>query len=105
MESIEGSFIIEVDNQPIGIVEDNGEPHLHASLGPNPAIFTLVDGHLESGGWALGRSLVEDRSLLPKRVFWFNKQHTGLESIHKTVAIITEDSYGLEFAGKITQTF
>ena len=101
MENIEGSFIIEVDNQPIGRAEDNGEPQVHASLGPNPAIFNLIDGHLECEGWALGRSLIEDRSLLPKRVFWFNKKHIGLESIHKTKAITAGDSYELEFSGKI----
>lgn len=100
METIEGSFIIEVNNQPIKVAEKSGEPQIHASLGPNPAIFTLVDGRLESEGWILGRYLVEDRSLLPKRVFWFDMQHAKQDLIQKTLAVPDGDSYVLEFAGK-----
>ncbi|KAJ5995603.1 hypothetical protein N7481_002580 [Penicillium waksmanii] len=100
MESIEGEFVIEIDNQSVGLPENNGESRVHASLGPtSPAVFTLVDGYLKSSGWILGRSLVEDRSLLPKRVFWFDEQKSDLGLIQKTRAVSDGDSYVLEFAG------
>lgn len=100
MDNFEGDFIIEVNYQPISKVEENGEPQVHASLGPDPAVFKLVDGRLESGNWVLGRSLIEDRSLLPKRVFWFDKQQTDMGSVQKTTAVPQDGSYTLEFAGK-----
>ncbi|KAE8139826.1 hypothetical protein BDV38DRAFT_241291 [Aspergillus pseudotamarii] len=54
---------------------DPDEQQIHAEVGhTDPAIFTLNnDGLLESGDWYLGRFLVEDRSLLPKRVLWHKK--------------------------------
>ncbi|KAJ5099620.1 hypothetical protein N7532_006621 [Penicillium argentinense] len=99
MESIPGTFIIKVDYQPVSVVKDGNEDKTHACLGPDPAVFTLVDGHLESGDWILGRSLVEDRSLLPKRVLWFNKQSTRTDMVHKVLAFPDGDSYRLEFLG------
>jgi hypothetical protein len=101
MESIEREFVIEIDNQSVGLPETNDEPRVHASLGPKtPAVFTLVDGYLKSNGWILGRALVEDRSLLPKKVFWFDEQKSDLGLIQKTRAVPDGDSFVLEFAGK-----
>lgn len=100
MESIEGKFIIEVDGQPVAMPENSDEPRIHASLGPtSPAVFTLVDGYLKSRGWILGRALVEDRSLLPKKIFWFNEQESDLGLIQKTRAVSDGNSFVLGFAG------
>lgn len=101
MESIEREFIIKINNQSVALPENNDEPRVHASLGPtSPAVFTLVEGYLKSSGWILGRALVEDRSLLPKKVFWFDEQHSDLGLIQKTRAVPDGESYVLEFAGK-----
>lgn len=102
MENIEGKFTIQVDGQSIGEVEDIDEPQVQASLEQSrtPAIFTLSDGRLETGNWILGRGLIEDRSLLPKKMFWFSKQHSDLGLIHKTLAAPKGDSYELKFPGK-----
>lgn len=101
MESLKGQFTIQVDSQSVSMPENINESRVHASLGPTtPAVFTLVDGYLKSGGWTLGRALLEDRSLLPKKLYWFDEQQSDLGSIQKTRAVPEGDSYVLEFAGK-----
>jgi hypothetical protein len=54
-------------------VESDFELQIPARIGPNPAIFTLKDGRLSSGPWVMGRALMEDKSLSPKQVYWFNE--------------------------------
>lgn len=100
MEKVNGSFTIQINDQPVCLVEDSSEPRIHASLGTSPAVFSLIDGRLESGDWILGRFLVEDRSLNPKKVFWFKKQDTDLKLVQKTLAVPNGDSLVLVFAGK-----
>ncbi|KAJ5741748.1 hypothetical protein N7533_011157 [Penicillium manginii] len=91
MESLKGQFTIQVDSQSVSMPENINESRVHASLGPTtPAVFTLVDGYLKSGGWILGRALLEDRSLLPKKIYWFDEQQSDLGSIQKTRAVPEE---------------
>ncbi|KAJ5560008.1 hypothetical protein N7513_002407 [Penicillium frequentans] len=57
----------------------------------NPATFTLNDGLLESDGWYLGRSLIEDYSLAPKCVFWHKKGDEYHARMIRKTAIDDED--------------
>ncbi|KAJ5691426.1 hypothetical protein N7488_012161 [Penicillium malachiteum] len=100
MSSIKRSFQIKINDQAVAPVDDNGEDQIQASFGPDAAVFTLTDGRLESNGWYLGRYLVEDRSLLPKRVYWFRKG-SGVEPdwIHLVSAEPSGTSYSLLFSG------
>ena len=99
MNSIAGQFKITVNGQPVANVVENGEDQIHALLGPDAAIFTLVSGRLQCGDWYLARSLIEDRSLLPKRVYWFRKEHINVDLIHLVSAQQDGDSHSLLFAG------
>ncbi|KAJ6089467.1 hypothetical protein N7467_004683 [Penicillium canescens] len=89
MANLPSSFIITLDGTPIA-KNDEGQISHAETDGSNPAVFTLNDGLLESDGWYLGRSLSEDRGLLPKRVFWHMKGSE--DSIQKTT--IDEDENG-----------
>ncbi|KAJ5679116.1 hypothetical protein N7462_007360 [Penicillium macrosclerotiorum] len=100
MDSIEGRFTIMVNGLAVTTAEDNADPKVHAAVGRDPAIFTLTRGRLESGDWILGRSLIEDRSLLPKGIYWFKKTSTDVELVQQSTAIPEAGSYKLMFAGK-----
>ncbi|KAJ5113048.1 hypothetical protein N7456_001582 [Penicillium angulare] len=99
MTSIEGAFTIKVDDQTVSRAEDSGEDKFQASFGPEPATFTLTDGRLESNGWYLSRALVEDRSLLPKRVYWFRKGDANANAIHVVTAKPNGATCSLLFSG------
>ncbi|KAJ5587871.1 uncharacterized protein N7459_003636 [Penicillium hispanicum] len=99
MDCIERPFTVTVNGQTVTKADENGEAQIHASLGPEPAVFTLNQGRLECDDWYLGRSLVDDRSLLPKRVLWFKKDATGPSLIHSTTAVAADGSYKLLLAG------
>lgn len=87
MGSIEGSFTIAVNGQPVTKPEDNGDERIHAKTGGSePAVFVLKDHHLESDDWYLGRFVIEDRSLMPKRVYWFKKRQTSIDQVQTTHA-------------------
>ncbi|GIJ86409.1 hypothetical protein Asppvi_005297 [Aspergillus pseudoviridinutans] len=74
MANLPSSFIITLNGTPIAKNFESEEERIHAETGGNnPAVFTLNDGLLESDGWYLGRFAIEDRSLLPKPVFWHKK--------------------------------
>ncbi|KAJ5281874.1 hypothetical protein N7478_007246 [Penicillium angulare] len=99
MTSIEGAFTIKVDGQTVSNAEDNGEGKIQASFGSEPATFTLIDGRLESNGCYLSRALVEDRSLLPKRVYWFRKEEGNASAIHVVTAKPNGTTCSLLFSG------
>jgi hypothetical protein len=99
MQSLSAPFTIEVNGKPICSIDTNAEDYTQAKVGTDAATFTLKDGRLQSGEWFLGRNLTEDRSMLPKKVFWFK---AGPE-IENRVQIVTAsrngESYQLKFAG------
>lgn len=97
--SIQGPFKILVNNQAVAPVSDNGEDQIQATLGPDAAIFTLMNGRLECNGWYLSRGLIEDRSLLPKRVFWFRKGVIDGDITHRVSAEANGGSYKLWISG------
>ncbi|KAJ5248746.1 hypothetical protein N7468_000197 [Penicillium chermesinum] len=75
MGVVEGDpFYILVKGAPITkpILEDNNPVQASLIASPERAIFTYnaSSNHLECEGLYLGRNLVEDRSLLPKKVVW-----------------------------------
>ncbi|KJK60879.1 hypothetical protein P875_00042871 [Aspergillus parasiticus SU-1] len=86
MANLPTSFIITLDGTPIAKHNNPDEEQIHAKANHNnPAVFTFNDGLLESDGWYLGRFLIEDRSLLPKRVLWHKKGgEVGEDLIQKT---------------------
>lgn len=99
MDTINGSFTIQINGEPVTSVEENGEPQIHASVGSEPAVFTLTDGLLEFGEWRLGRLHIEDRSLSPKRVNWFKKGTIPPDMIQPSDAEPVGDSYDLTLGG------
>ncbi|KAI8650020.1 hypothetical protein LRP88_11340 [Fusarium phalaenopsidis] len=97
MESLPRPFTITVGGQKVAPPVENGDDRIHATTGNDAAVFTLNDCHLRSNGWFLGRYQVEDRSLLPKRVYWFR---AGQEDrIQPVFAAEEGDSVVLKFGG------
>ncbi|RSL83720.1 hypothetical protein BHE90_000369 [Fusarium euwallaceae] len=97
MDSLPRPFTITVDGQKVAPPVENGDDRIHAATGSDAAVFTLNDCHLQSNGWFLGRYQVEDRSLLPKRVYWFK---AGQEDrIQPVFAVEEEGSIVLKFGG------
>lgn len=86
MANLPTSFIITLNGTPIAKNINSDEEQIHAAANHNnPAVFTFSNGLLESDGWYLGRSVIEDRSLLPKRVLWHKKGgEVGEDLIQKT---------------------
>ncbi|KAJ6119779.1 hypothetical protein N7523_004059 [Penicillium sp. IBT 18751x] len=95
MESLDRPFTIQIHDEYVTRVEEDSDPLAHALVGSEPAVFTLNDGVLECEGWYLGRHVVEDRSLLPKRVLWFRVGEHDPGMIQPTLAEPEEDSYKL----------
>lgn len=103
MESLPKSFTITVDGQKVAPPVENGDDQIHATTGNDAAVFTLNDGHLHSNGWLLGRYVVEDRSLLPKRVCWFRAgQDNVIQPVHTKEE---EGSVVLKFGGTYVRGF
>ncbi|KAF2130695.1 hypothetical protein P153DRAFT_336488 [Dothidotthia symphoricarpi CBS 119687] len=98
MDSLSSSFTVEVNGVSIAKVEDNGEDQIQAKTGPEAAVFELKDGRLQCGDWVLGRSLVEDRSMLPKKVSWFKAGADNEKRIQRVTAHQDGDAYQLKFA-------
>ncbi|KAK2871838.1 hypothetical protein FQN49_002781 [Arthroderma sp. PD_2] len=83
MDKIDGSFTIDVNGKPVTSIQGTDtESFTPASVGGEPAVFTLTDGRLVSGDWYLGRYLVEAKSLAPKPVMWFKKEDTSPDAIY-----------------------
>ncbi|KAJ5827645.1 hypothetical protein N7447_004408 [Penicillium robsamsonii] len=94
-----GPFIIQVKGRPVTKPEADYESRTQASVGSDPAIFTWIDGRLECGEWFLGRFHIEDRSLIPKAVYWFKKEDTNPNAVQHTMVHDDEGSYTLRMSG------
>lgn len=103
MESLTRPFTITVDGQKVAPPVENGDGRIHAATGNDAAVFTLNDCHLHSNGWFLGRFQVEDRSLLPKRIYWFKAGQE--DSIQPVFAVEEGDSVVLKFTGTYVRGF
>ncbi|KNG51986.1 hypothetical protein TW65_00371 [Stemphylium lycopersici] len=103
MDSLPAPFTIEIDGTPITKVSADANDKTHAQVGSEPAVFELKDKRLQCDGHFLARTIVEDRSFLPKRVWWF-KPDTDIPT-HDVVATKDGDSYQLKFsnAGLMTR--
>ncbi|CAI6243067.1 unnamed protein product [Periconia digitata] len=99
MEKLETPFTIEIDGKPVAAVGENAEDGIHAQLGTEAAIFTLSSGQLISGDWILGRSLMEDRSMGPKKLCWFKSQPEAAQKLHAVSALEDDKSQKLQFGG------
>ncbi|KAI9925536.1 hypothetical protein ASPWEDRAFT_41644 [Aspergillus wentii DTO 134E9] len=94
MSTLNKSFTLTIGGTPISKPFETNESRTYAIVGSvEPAVFTLNDGLLESGDFFLGRHLVEDRSLLPKPLFWFPKGGEDKEYIHRTEVEELEDDH------------
>lgn len=74
MSGLPGRFVLKYEDDYILDPQLHGE-HEYAAAGSHrsAAVFTFVGGVLQSNsGRPLGRYIVEDRSLLPKRVLFLN---------------------------------
>ncbi|RSL60495.1 hypothetical protein CEP54_006730 [Fusarium duplospermum] len=97
MDSLPRPFTITVNGQKVAPPVENGDDRIHAATGSDEAVFTLKECHLQSNGWFLGRWQIEDRSLLPKRIYWFK---AGQEDrIQPVFAVEEGDSVVLKFGG------
>jgi hypothetical protein len=99
MESLETSFIVEIDGTPIAQVSDDTKDRTQATTGSKAAVFTLKNGRLQSGDWLLGRNRTEDRSMLPKQVLWFPMSEDSEKLVKPVTAHQDGDSYQLKFGG------
>jgi hypothetical protein len=99
MESLEASFIVEIDGTPIAQVGDDTKDRTQATTGSKAAVFTLKNGRLQSGDWLLGRNRTEDRSMLPKQVLWFPMSEDSEKLVKPVTAHPDGDSYQLKFGG------
>ena len=100
MDSLPSPFTVSIDGLTIAQVSTNGnQGPLQAELGPNAAIFTLHDSRLRCGDWLLARNVSEDRSMLPKKVLWFEANAENEARIQPVTARRDGDSYQIQFAG------
>jgi len=96
MDSLPKPFTIEIDGKPVskaGAIPDGRE---QAKVGSEPAVFELKNKRLECDGHILARSLLEDRSFLPKRVYWFPADSS--EQTHDVTASKDGEEYRLHFS-------
>jgi hypothetical protein len=70
-------FSITIDGTPVAMPHTSPDERPQAEAvgrgGNRPAIFEIENEHLVSGPLVMGRSSMEDRSLMPKRVIWCSK--------------------------------
>ncbi|CAG5184979.1 uncharacterized protein ALTATR162_LOCUS11177 [Alternaria atra] len=104
MDSLPRPFTIEIDGKPISKVngpldEDTfgGQTCKHAKTGSEPAVFELKECRLISDGLVLSRGMIEDRSLLPKRVLWFKADEHP--DPHRVIAHKNGNDYLLQMSG------
>lgn len=98
MDSLESSFTIEINGSPISNISDDIELPIQAKVGTDAAVFTLKNGRLQCGDRVLGRSVTENRSMLPKQILWFGS-NTNNDKIQLVTAQPDGNSYQLAFAG------
>ncbi|KAH7089435.1 hypothetical protein FB567DRAFT_590252 [Paraphoma chrysanthemicola] len=102
MDSLDSPFTIEINGKPVARVGDGASTKTQATIdaGADAAVLTLKDGQLQSGDWLLGRNTTEDRSMRPKKIYWFKKGEEDRMSQPQPVAAEKEgDTYKLTFRG------
>ena len=98
MESLDTSFTIEVNGSPIAKGSVDGDEPVPAKVGSNAAVFTLKEGRLVCGDLVLGRNITENRSMLPKPVYWF-KSSVDKGTVRPVAAEQEGSGYKILFAG------
>ncbi|KAJ4002634.1 hypothetical protein NW752_002545 [Fusarium irregulare] len=71
--SLPRRFSITIDGMPVAMPKSDPRERPQAEParnGERPAVFEIVENHLVCGELVMGRSFMEDRSLMPKRVIW-----------------------------------
>jgi hypothetical protein len=99
MDSLDTPFTIELNGSPIANVGNNAEDKTQAKCGSEAAVFTLKDGHLQHGEWVLGRNKTENRSMLPKEVYWFRDGEDVDKRVKPVAAHKDGDAIQLKFGG------
>lgn len=99
MDRLDKPFTIELNGSPITNVGSNAEDKTQAKTGSEPAVFTLKDGFLQHSDWVLGRNLTENRSMLPKEVYWFKSGEDVDRRVQKVAAHQDGDTITLTFGG------
>ena len=100
MDSLDTPFTIELNGSPIANVGSNAEDKTQAKCGSEAAVFTLKDGHLQHDGWVLGRNKTENRSMLPKEVYWFKAGDDVDKRVKPVAAHKDGDAIQLKFEGR-----
>jgi hypothetical protein len=98
MDHLDNPFTIEIAGASIARIGDNDDELTQAKTGDDAAVFTLKNSRLQSGAWILGRYLVEDRSLLPKKLLWVKAESDGYQ-LHPVTAEKSGEAYKLSFNG------
>ena len=103
MDSLPSPFTISIDGVTIAQVsESSSQGPIQAELGSNAAVFTLHENQLKCGNWQLGRNLSEDRSMLPKKVLWFETNAESEARVQPVTARQDGDGYQIQFASMTT---
>lgn len=87
MADLPNSFTITIGDIPIAFNTDPESETTRAEANANnPAVFSFnaKQGLLQSGAYYLSRILTEDRTMLPKAVFWCKREECPEEMSHKT---------------------
>ncbi|KAF2998589.1 hypothetical protein E8E13_006568 [Curvularia kusanoi] len=99
MDSLDKPFTIELNGSPIANVGSDATDKTQAKTGSEAAVFTLKDGFLQQGDWILGRNLTENRSMLPKEVYWFKSGSDNDKRVQPVAAHKDGDNVELKFKG------
>jgi hypothetical protein len=101
MENLDSPFTIELDGSPITNTGSDATDKTQAKIGSEAAVFTLKDGRLQQGDWVLGRNKTENRSLLPKEVYWFKSSADDGQRIKPVAAHRDGEVIQLKFGGAL----
>ncbi|KAH6629013.1 hypothetical protein C7974DRAFT_412841 [Boeremia exigua] len=99
MDGIDKPFTIELNGSPIANVGNNAEDRTQAKTGSEAAVFTLKNGLLQHEGWVLGRNRTENRSFLPKEVYWYKSDADDDKRVQPVAAHQEGDNIQLTFGG------
>lgn len=99
MDSLDKPFTIELNGSPVTSVGSNAADKTQAKTGSEAAIFTLKNGFLQQGDWVMGRNLTENRSMLPKEVYWFKSSSDNDKRVKPVAAHQDGDNVQLKFEG------
>ena len=99
MDSLDSPFTVELNGSPIVFVGNNADDKTQAKIGSEAVIFTLNGGRLQHGDWVLGRNKTENRSMLPKEVYWFKRGEDNDKRVKPITAHQDGDTIQLKFDG------